>query len=264
MTTSTMTTATTRTTWVPPRAAFGQLIRTEWLTMVRQKTVLWAGLGLPTVLLVIFGLIPAFHHSIGALGGLTLLDVYLPIVIATGVMGVGLYGLPPILASYRELGILRRLSTTPVRPSWLLAVQLVVNLALAVVSIVIVLVLGTAAFGLSAPKNPGGFLVAWLLSVLALFTMGLWIGSIARTGKAAGLIGAAFFYPFMFFSGMWLPQGLMPAVLRDISHYTSLGASVQALQSAMQGSFPPGSSLLVMAVWAIAFGVAAVRSFKWE
>ncbi len=259
-----MTTTAIRAPWAPPRAAFGQLLRTEWLTVIRQKTVLWAGLGLPVVLLVIFGCIPTFHHSISALGGLTLLDVYLPIVIATGLMGVALYGLPPILASYRELGILRRLSTTPVRPSWLLAVQLVVNAGLAVISILLVLLVGIAAFGLKAPQNPAGFFVAWVLSVLALFTMGLWIASIARTGKAAGLIGAAFFYPFMFFSGMWLPQGLMPAVLRDISHYTSLGASVQALQSATQGSFPPGSSLLVMAVWAIIFGFAAVRSFKWE
>jgi ABC-2 type transport system permease protein len=258
------------TTWsirparVPPRGAFGQLLRTEWLTIFRQRATLWASLVLPALLLVIFGLIPAFHHSSQALGGLTLLDVYLPILIALALMGVGLFVLPPILAGYREMGILRRLSTTPVPPSWVLAVQLILSLCLAVVSIVIMLVLGRVAFGLSAPRNPVGFLVAWLLSLLALLALGLWIAAIARTSRAAGMIGAAFYYPLLFFAGIWLPQQVMAPPLRDISHYVSLGASVQALQSAMQGSFPPASSLLVMAGWAIVFGFAAVRSFKWE
>lgn len=258
------------TTWsirparVPPRAAFGRLLRTEWLTMFRQRTALIAGLGLPTLLMVIFGSIPAFHHPLKELGGLTPLDAYLPVLIALGLMSVGLYGLPPILAGYRELGILRRLSTTPLPPSWVLAVQLILELCLAVVSIGIVLVLGVSAFGLNPPRNPGGFLVACLLSILALFALGLWIAAVARTGRAANLIGAAFFYPLLFFAGMWVPQQVMSPPLRDLSHYTSLGASVQALQSSVQGSFPPASSLLVMVGWAIVFGFAAVRSFRWE
>jgi ABC-2 type transport system permease protein len=258
------------TTWsirpaqVPPRAAFGQLLRTEWLTIFRQRTALMAGLGLPTLLMVVFGSIPAFRHPLTELGGLSLLDVYLPILIAMALMSVGLYSLPPILAGYREMGILRRLSTTPLPPSWVLAVQLILNFCLSVVSIAIVLVLGVAAFGLNVPRNPVGLLVACLLSILALFALGLWIAAVARTGKAANLIGAAFFYPLLFFAGLWVPQQVMAPPLRDISHYTSLGASVQALQSAVQGSFPAASSLLVLAGWAIVFGFAAVRSFKWE
>jgi hypothetical protein len=45
---------------VPPRAAFRQLLRTEFLLALRQPTGLILGLGLPVLLLVIFGSIPAF------------------------------------------------------------------------------------------------------------------------------------------------------------------------------------------------------------
>jgi ABC-2 type transport system permease protein len=258
------------TTWsirparVPPRAAFVQLLRTEWLMMLRGRTALFAGLGLPVVLLVIFGSIPAFHVSLKSLGGLTLLDVYLPVLVAMVLMNVGLFSLPPTITGYREVGILRRLSTTPLPPSWVLAVQLILNFCLTVVAIAIVVVLGVAAFGLNAPRDPGGFLIACLLSILALFALGLWIAAVARTSKAAGLIGAAFFYPLLFFAGMWFPQQAMAPPLRDISRFSSLGASVQALTSAVQGSFPPVSSLLVLAAWAIVFGFLAVRNFKWE
>jgi ABC-2 type transport system permease protein len=249
---------------VPPRAAFGQLLRTEWLTMLRQRTALIVGLGLPVLLMVIFGSIPAFHQSLKSLGGLTLLDVYLPILVAMVLLNYGLGALPPILAGYREAGILRRLSTTPLPPSWVLAAQLILNFGMAVVSVVIVVALGVAAFGLHTPNNPGGFLLACLLSILALFTLGLWIAAIARTSRAASLIAAAFFYPLLFFAGMWYPQQSMAPVLRDISHYVPLGASVQALQSAVQGPFPPTSSLLVMLCYAIVFGALAVWNFKWE
>jgi len=34
--------------------------------------------------------------------------------------------------------------------------------------------------------------------------------------------------------------------------------------SSMQGSFPPAQPLLVMAAWAVVFGLAAVKLFRWE
>ncbi len=249
---------------VPPRAAFRELLRTESLLALRQPTGLALGLGLPVLLLVIFGSIPAFGKPHSSLGGLTYFDVYLPVLVALVFAGLGLFSLPIPLASYRELGILRRLSTTPLPPSWVLAVQLIINLCLAVAAVVILVVTGVAAFGLRAPQNPAGFLIASVLSATALFAIGLWIAAIARTGRAGAAIGAGFFYPLMFFAGLWAPQQIMPPVLRDISDYTPLGASVQAIQDSVQGTFPPAAALLTMAAYTIMFGYLAVRTFRWE
>jgi ABC-2 type transport system permease protein len=220
--------------------------------------------GLPVVLLVIFGSVPSFSQPQSSLDGLTYLDIYLPVLVAMVLNNVGLFGMPPVLAGYRGAGILRRLSITPLPPSWVLAVQLIINFCLAVVSVIIVVLLGVAAFGLSFPRNPGGFVIAALLSILELFALGLWIAAIARTARAARAIGLLFFYPLLFFAGLWIPQPMMSAGLRNISDYTPVGASVQALQSAVQGSFPPAAPLLIMVGYAIVFGILAVRSFKWE
>jgi len=43
----------------------------------------------------------------------------------------------------------------------------------------------------------------------------------------------------MFFAGLWVPQQVMPPVLRDISDYTPLGASVQAIQDSLQAPSRP-------------------------
>ena len=56
----------------------------------------------------------------------------------------------------------------------------------------------------------------------------------------------------------------MTPTLRDIGDWTPLGAAVQALQSSMQGAFPPVQPLLVMAAYTLLFGFLAVRYFRWE
>ena len=68
----------------------------------------------------------------------------------------------------------------------------------------------------------------------------------------------------MFFAGLRAPQQIMPPVLRDISDYTPLGASVQAIQDSVQGTFPPAAALLTMAAYTIMFGYLAARTFRWE
>ena len=56
----------------------------------------------------------------------------------------------------------------------------------------------------------------------------------------------------------------MAPVVRDIGDWTPLGASIQALEDSMRGAFPTAQSLLVLAAWAVVFGVLAVRFFRWE
>ena len=86
----------------------------------------------------------------------------------------------------------------------------------------------------------------------------------APSGRGANAIGALLFFPMMFFAGLWLPRAAMPPVLRDISDFTPLGAAVQALQDSAQGHWPHPLDLAVMACYALVFGVAAARLFRWE
>jgi ABC-2 type transport system permease protein len=236
------------------RAAFGKVVATEARLTSRQPIGLIAGLGIPVVLLVIFGELSAFHQPSPYFGGLDGFDVYLPILIVFSLAMLALLGLSMPLASYRELGILRRLSTTPVPPSWLLAAQGIVQIFQALAATAIIVIAGIAAFGAPVPKSVGGFLLA----------IGLTIAAVARSANAASVIGRIVFFPLMFFTGLWLPRAEMPPVLLDISNYTPLGAAVQAIQASMLQGFPPVTPLLVLGGYAVAFGYLAKRFFRWE
>jgi ABC-2 type transport system permease protein len=247
-----------------PRSAFAKLLQSETKMAWRVPIGLILGVAVPVFTLVILGAFPGLGKPEAKLGGLTYFGAYFPILIAFSVAILALISLPTHLATYREQGILRRLSTTPVPPGWMLTAQVIINLALAVVALGTIVVAGTAAYGLGAPKQPGGFILSLLLTITGMFAIGLWISAFARTAAGASGIGNLILYPSLFFAGLWVPREVMPAVLRDIGDWTPLGAAVQALQSSMQGSFPSAQSLLVMAAYALLFGFLAVHYFRWE
>ncbi|MBO0871251.1 MAG: ABC transporter permease [Micromonosporaceae bacterium] len=247
-----------------PRAAYGKLLLNEFRLIRRTPAGLLVGVGVPLVLLAIFGSLPATTQAQPALGGVSFFAQYVPVLIAFNIATLGILSMPAPLASYRELGILRRLSTTPVPPSWVLGAQLTINTCLAIATTTTILVAASTAFGVGAPNSPAGFAVAVLLCMAAMFAIGLYIAALARTAPAANAIGAATFFPLMFFAGLWVPRQLMPPVLRGASDITPLGAGVQALQAAWQRAFPPIWTLLVLAGYAALFGWLAVRFFRWE
>jgi ABC-2 type transport system permease protein len=246
------------------RTAFGKILRNEARLTWRRPAGLIAGVALPVVLLVIFGELPKFQQASASLGGLTAFDLYVPILMVFALAMLALLGLPIPLASYRELGVLRRLSTTPVPPSWLLAAQGLIQMCVAMTAVAVIMVVGVAAFGSPAPASPGGLVLSVVLTGAGLLPIGLLIAAVAKTANGASVIGRLAFFPLIFFAGLWLPRALMPGVLLDISNYTPLGAAVQAIQDSMLQGFPPVAPLLVLAGYAAVFGFLARRFFRWE
>jgi ABC-2 type transport system permease protein len=247
-----------------PRGAFGQIVRNQARLAWRQPAGLIAGVGISVVLLVIFGEVPMFRQPSGSLGGYSAFDVYIPVLMALAITLIALTYLPGPLVSYREQGILRRMSTTPVPASWVLAAQLVVQACLMLISVLILLGISIVFFGVSVPANPGGLILAVVLSIAALFMLGLAIAAVARTsGAARGIMGAAF-YPLMFFAGLYRTVQLLPGVVQDISHYSPLGATVEAIGASWAVGFPPTRPLLVLVAYALIFGFLVKRFFGWE
>jgi ABC-2 type transport system permease protein len=245
-------------------AAFGQIVLNEARLARRQPLPLIGSIGLPIILMIIFGEIPSSSQVVSTLGGLTLFDVYLPIIMVLGLTMLTLLGLPGPMVSYRELGVLRRLSTTPVPPSWLLAAQVVIQLGVALTGLLIINLVSVTVFGAAAPKSPAGLALSCLLAIAGLFALGLLIAAVARTSTSVNAIGRLALIPLLFFAGLWLPRALMPHILQVISDYSPLGAAVEAIQDSMQTGFPPARPLLVLVAYAVVFGFAARRFFRWE
>jgi ABC-2 type transport system permease protein len=241
-----------------------RLAAMETRLFFREPTSWIFALLFPPVILVIFGAIPDFREPEEGLGGLRVIDLYVPIVVAIAVTTLALTSLPQQLASHRERGVLRRMRTTPVQPVTLLGAMLAVFSLMSVVTVAIVLAIGYVVFGVRLPLNPVGYTVAFLLTATAMLSLGLLVSAVARSGTSANAFGLMLFFPLAFFAGLWLPRDSMADELRTISDFTPLGAGVQSLQDAAAGDWPQVLHLLVMAGWTIAASAGAARFFRWE
>ncbi|MET7775762.1 ABC transporter permease [Streptomyces mirabilis] len=240
------------------------VLRTELRLFRREPGALFWILAFPTLLLVILGSIPSFRHHQADLGGLRTVDVYVPVAVLLGLIVGALQAMPQNITGYRERGILRRMSSTPVRPSALLSAQMLVYGAAALASALCALIVGRLAFDVRLPEQPYGYLLALLLAILAALALGAVVSALSRTTKIAGAIGSAVFFPMMFCAGVWIPVQAMPDTLARIVGYTPFGAAAQALNRAAAGDWPGWAHLGVLMAWTVLLTAGASRWFRWE
>lgn len=242
-----------------------QLTRTEGRLFIRDPAMLFFGLAFPGLLLVTLGsLYPGFTDPAPELDGASYLTYYTPVTMAMGVATLALMTLPPILGTYRQFGILRRLRTTPVHPARLLGAQVTVQFVVAVIAAGATMLVATMGFGIDSPALSLWFVIVYLMGAASLFSIGVLVGSRARRTSSAQAIGMAIFFPMLLFAGVWVPRSVMPDALLTISDLTPIGAMVQAMGDAWAGTTPDLTSLAVIALWTVAAGLLAVRLFRWE
>ena len=245
-------------------SALQQLTRAETKLFFRDPMTWIFALAVPPLLLVVFGAIPPFREPDAALGGLRVIDLYAPILVAVGISILAVYTLPLQFATYRQAGILRRMRTTPVSPGSLLGALLLLFAALSLATVVIVLALARLAFAVDLPGNLPAYAAAAVLTAVALLAVGLLIAALAPSGQSASAIGLVLFFPLAFFAGLWIPRESMSGSLRAISDFTPIGAGVQALQDAAAGHWPSLLHIAVLLGWSIVAGGLAARYFRWE
>lgn len=233
-------------------SATAKLAVVETKLLAREPGSLFTVL-IPMFILIIFG------SSIGP-DDTTLL----PMTIAVAIGLVGLYLMPTALATYREKGILRRLSTTPVRPASLLVVQLLLQFVLALVSCGALLAVAAAVLGARLPANAMSFIAVFALGTASMFAIGLLIAALAPSGRAANGIGVLLYFPMAYLAGLMQPVSQMPAILVEVGEFTPLGAFRQSLHEVWTGAAPDPLLLGVMAVFAVVVSLAAARFFRWE
>lgn len=244
------------------RAARAMLVSEGRLLARNPGVVLWTAV-LPVAAAIILGSIPAVRTPSKNLGGLSFFQVYQPILVFFAITLLSMQALPDVLTRYREMGVLKRLRTTPVSPALLLFAQLTLILAVAIGCMVLMVVvppLGGAPF----PRNPGGFVITYLLGAWALLGLGMVIASMFHNAKVAAGFGSFLFFVMQFFAGLWWQRPNMPTWLRDISDYTPSGAAVQGLTDSSIGHWPRALHLIVLVVWGAVTSRLAVRYFSWE
>ncbi|MFL5650632.1 MAG: ABC transporter permease, partial [Chloroflexota bacterium] len=186
------------------------LIVTEAKLVFREPITWLAAIALPTVILLIFGSMFGPATPDPALGGLRFIDVFVPSLVVISVGTLGIQTLPIRLATYREKGVLRRLSTTPVHPLRLLVAQLAIYMVTATIALGLLIVVARLAFDVPLPGQPLAYAVAFLLGMTSLFAIGLLLAAVAPSNRVATSLAIPMFFVVMFLGGVYLPRVYLP------------------------------------------------------
>jgi ABC-2 type transport system permease protein len=234
---------------------------TDARLLLRDYATWGAAVVLPTAILVILGLV--FGNKPNEFfGGHGFLDVFTPSLVVLTVATLSVNTMTTRLANYRENGVLRRLSTAPVRPATLLVAELAVNLVATVIAVGLLVVVASLVFGVPWPQNPIAFVVTIGLGTSALFALALLFAAVVPSASAATALGLVVFFAVMFLGGVYLPRYLLPDIVNRIGAFTPPG--VQGLQDAWLGAPIDIAPLVIMAVITVVAGAIAARAFRWE
>ncbi|GIH75354.1 ABC transporter permease [Planobispora longispora] len=242
-----------------------KMILVEAKLFLREPGALIFAIMLPLGLLLGLGMIPDFQEASPEMGGQRVIDNHLPAMMTIlAVVTMALTVLPGTLAAYREAGVLRRMSTTPVSPFRLLVAQLVNNLVIAVIATALLIGLSNLVHGTPLPGSPLAFAGVFLLGTASMFGLGLLIAALAPTAKAAPGVGSILMFPLLFMAGMWIPRELMPDLVRQIGDFLPMAPFAQALRDTWAGNAPQMLHLIVMAATLAVTGGLAARFFRWQ
>jgi ABC-2 type transport system permease protein len=245
------------------RAQIAALLKVQAKLSLREPYALGLGVGLPVVLLVVFGLISGKVPGNVAGSGLTVIDLYIPTLMVISFIAIAI-SLPNTLVRDREIGWLRRISTTPVHPSRLLAVQLILDLVLAAVAAVILIVGGRLIFGAPLTVGIPYFVLSVTLAIAVIFSLGLIVVALAPTQTVVSAVGGVLFFVLLFLSGLWVQPIQVGVPLREIMWYSPSGAAVRAILYSVFDARPPLTTLAALVGYTLVFGFVAVRYFRWE
>ena len=191
--------------------------------------------------------------------------VFVPSILAFGVIVAAYVNLGSKVAVLRHDGVLKRIKTTPLPSAAYLGGLLASTVATVILITACTGLIGWLAFG--AGPRPGGLLaltIGLILGIVCFATLGLAISSVITNAESAGPIAYASFLPIAIISGVFDPtfSGLPQWLSRLVDAFP-----VKALAQLMQGGYTvrpfPAWDLVNLALWtAIGAGLVAWR-FRW-
>ncbi len=234
-------------------------LRTELQLTLRNGEQLLLTLGIPVLLLVFFSLVDVLPT-----GTADPVDFLAPGVLALAVMSTAMVSLGIGTGFERSYHVLKRLAVTPLGRPRLVGAKIA---GVAAVELVQFAILVPVAYALGwSPSSPNWALatVAVLLGTLSFAGIGLTLA-----GRLRGEINLAaqngLYLVLLLLGGMVIPFAKLPGGIRAVAHALPSGALADVLRETLGGNgTQPGTSWVVLAVWAVVAPALAASLFRWD
>jgi ABC-2 type transport system permease protein len=252
--------------------AYRTRVQVELKEFFRQRESVVFTLAFPVLLLLALG--AGLTYRIGA--GVSFPQYFMAGVITAGIVGASLQNLAIHIAGERSDGSLKSLAGTPMPKSAYFAGKVAQVLVVTVVTIVLLLVAGLAAFRIDLPSGEDWVTFVWvsLLGVASCTLLGIFVSTLVRNSRSASATVTPIALALEFVSGVFMPFDRFPTWLQEIASIFPVRWLAQGLRSVFlpdalalkepAHSWELGRVAAVLGAWCVVGLLLCLRSFRWQ
>lgn len=183
------------------------------------------------------------------------------------IIGMGIFGPVNVFPELKKMGILRRLSTTPLKVWQYFLATMIGQAIIGLLSLAVMFAVAIGVFHLQVVGNYfelGLFLVLGIITILGI---GLALGGWAKNERQAAPLSNIIVFPMMFLSGTFFPRYLMPDWLQNLSAFLPLTPVIDGIRLiATEGKhfIDILPQIGMIGAWMVVIYLIAFRVFRWE
>ncbi|MFI7502273.1 ABC transporter permease [Streptomyces sp. NPDC049687] len=240
----------------------------------RQRDQVVFTFAFPVVFLFLFASI--FTDDVEG-AGITASQLYVPAMMAAGIMSTSFQSLGISIAIERDEKVLRRLRGTPMPSAAYFLGKIWLVLVTGLLETAILLLAGTTLYDVDLPSDPGRwFGLAWIfvLGLTACALLGIAISSVPKSGKSASSVVVLPFLVLQFISGVYISIDTIPDWMLNIGALFPLKWMCQGLRGVFlpesarvleqAGSWEFGRTALVLGAWCVGGLALCLLTFRWK
>ncbi|MEW2166278.1 ABC transporter permease [Streptomyces sp. NPDC007084] len=240
----------------------------------RQRDQVVFTFAFPVVFLFLFASI--FSDDVEG-AGITASQLYVPAMMAAGIMSTSFQSLGISIAIERDEKVLRRLRGTPMPPAAYFLGKIWLVLVTGALETAILLLVGTTLYGVDLPSDAGKWAdFAWIfvLGLTACALLGIAVSSVPKSGKSATSVVVLPFLVLQFISGVYIAIDTIPDWMLNIGALFPLKWMCQGLRGVFlpesakvleqAGDWEFGRIALVLGAWCVGGLLLCLLTFRWK
>lgn len=183
------------------------------------------------------------------------------------IIGMGIFGPINVFPELKKMGILRRLSTTPLKVWQYFLATMIGQVFIGLISLAVMFIVAILVFKLNIVGNYFELALLLILGIITILGIGLALGGWAKNERQVAPLANIIVFPMMFLSGTFFPRFLMPEWLQNISAFLPLTPIIDGIRLiATEGKhlidILPQVGLI--GLWMVVIYAIAFKVFRWE
>ena len=187
-------------------------------------------------------------------------------ICAVGICCSAFMGIPIVIVDYCDKKILKRLYCSPCSPARLLAADVLSSAVVSALSAICVSIVAYVFLGYRMEGNMMTFVGIWVLTLIAMFSIGLLAASICKTVKMLNVVTSILYFPMLLFSGITIPYELFPKGMQKVADVMPISVGVRMMKEASMGVYSEHivRDFVILVVITLVCSAVAIKTFRWE